>query len=131
MDFARAHVLVCGGTGCTSSGSNAIIEEFALRKPVSRLLVNTSGTLGGIGATTNLFPAMTLGCGAVGGSSTSDNIAPQNLFNIRRIAWGVRELSDIRGSDIFEETIDETDTQDYDKDKLIDLLVARVLEKLK
>ncbi len=28
MDFARAHVLVCGGTGCTSSGSEVIINEF-------------------------------------------------------------------------------------------------------
>ncbi len=28
MDFARAHVLVCGGTGCTSSGSEKIITEF-------------------------------------------------------------------------------------------------------
>nr|WP_122013286.1 NADH-quinone oxidoreductase subunit NuoF [Maliibacterium massiliense] len=28
MDLYRAHVLVCGGTGCTSSGSPRIIEEF-------------------------------------------------------------------------------------------------------
>lgn len=28
MEFARAHVLVCGGTGCTSSGSQKIIHEF-------------------------------------------------------------------------------------------------------
>lgn len=28
MDFYRAHVLVCGGTGCTSSGSGEIIERF-------------------------------------------------------------------------------------------------------
>ena len=28
MDFARAHVLVCGGTGCTSSGSVKLIDEF-------------------------------------------------------------------------------------------------------
>ena len=28
MDFARAHVLVCGGTGCTSSGSEQIIKEM-------------------------------------------------------------------------------------------------------
>jgi len=28
MDFARAHILVCGGTGCTSSGSEVIINEF-------------------------------------------------------------------------------------------------------
>ena len=31
MDFARAHVLVCGGTGCTSSGSVKIIDEFEKR----------------------------------------------------------------------------------------------------
>ncbi|WP_066683860.1 NADH-quinone oxidoreductase subunit NuoF [Christensenella intestinihominis] len=28
MDFYRAHVLVCGGTGCTSSGSAELIERF-------------------------------------------------------------------------------------------------------
>ncbi len=28
MELARGHVLVCGGTGCTSSGSVKIIEEF-------------------------------------------------------------------------------------------------------
>ncbi len=28
MDFARSTVLVCGGTGCTSSGSQKIREEF-------------------------------------------------------------------------------------------------------
>ena len=28
MDLFRAHVLVCGGTGCTSSGSNELIKRF-------------------------------------------------------------------------------------------------------
>ncbi len=28
MDLARGHVLVCGGTGCTSSGSEQIIKEM-------------------------------------------------------------------------------------------------------
>ena len=28
MELARAHVLVCGGTGCTSSGSAKLIEKF-------------------------------------------------------------------------------------------------------
>ncbi|MDE1548754.1 acetaldehyde dehydrogenase (acetylating) [Jeotgalibaca caeni] len=119
-----------GHTMAIHSSDDAVIQEFALRKPVSRLLVNTSATLGGIGATTNLFPALTLGCGAVGGSSTSDNIAPQNLFNLRRIAWGVRELEDLRGDDVFEET-EATPVKDIDKDELVNLLVERVLEKLK
>ena len=60
------------------------------------MLVNVGGSLGGVGATTNLAPAFTLGCGAVGGSSTSDNITPMNLINIRRVATGVRELSDFK-----------------------------------
>ncbi len=28
MDLIRSHVMVCGGTGCTSSNSAAVIEEF-------------------------------------------------------------------------------------------------------
>ena len=28
MDLIRSHVMVCGGTGCTSSNSAAVIAEF-------------------------------------------------------------------------------------------------------
>ena len=31
MDLIRSHVMVCGGTGCTSSNSGAIINEFELQ----------------------------------------------------------------------------------------------------
>lgn len=85
-----------GHTMTIHSENEDIIREFALKKPVSRLLVNTAGALGGVGATTNLAPALTLGCGSVGGSATSDNVGPQNLFNIRRVAFGARELDDLR-----------------------------------
>jgi NADH:ubiquinone oxidoreductase subunit E len=35
MNIVRSHVLVCGGTGCTSSGSEKLITEFnpSLKKP--------------------------------------------------------------------------------------------------
>lgn len=85
-----------GHTMTIHATNEALIREFALKKPVSRLLVNTPAALGGVGATTNLAPALTLGCGAVGGSATSDNITPLNLINIRRVAWGTRELENIR-----------------------------------
>lgn len=85
-----------GHTMIIHSQDQAIIKEFALKKPVSRLLVNTPGALGGVGGTTNLIPAFTLGCGAVGGSITSDNISPLNLINLRRVAYGVVELDEIR-----------------------------------
>lgn len=85
-----------GHTMTIHSEDEQVIREFALQKPVSRLLVNTPGALGGVGATTNLAPALTLGCGAVGGSATSDNVGPLNLMNIRRVAYGVKELADLK-----------------------------------
>ena len=86
-----------GHTMTIHSQDKSVIREFALKKPISRLLVNTPASLGGVGATTSLQPALTLGCGAVGKSATSDNVGPLNLINIRRVAYGVRELSDLRG----------------------------------
>ncbi|MGL4677245.1 MAG: acetaldehyde dehydrogenase (acetylating) [Brevinema sp.] len=72
-----------------------IVKEFALRKPVSRLLINTPSSQGGVGATTGLPPAFTLGCGSVGGSSISDNVEPKHLTNIRRAAYGIIEPQDL------------------------------------
>ena len=85
-----------GHTMTMHTRNKDIVRQFALKKPVSRLLVNTPGSLGGTGASTALAPALTLGCGAVGGSATSDNVTPLNLINIRRVAYGLKELSEIR-----------------------------------
>ncbi len=121
-----------GHTLAIHTQDESIVREFALRKPVSRLLVNTPAALGGVGATTGLFPAFTLGCGAVGGSATSDNVSPLNLINIRRVAYGTAELSDLRKAEN-QENLDcqrcEVDKQ-VDEEQLVDLLVQRVLSKL-
>ena len=82
------------GSGHTFSmhcNDETVIRKFAAKIPVSRFLVNTPSAQGGIGASTGLFPALTLGCGAVGGSSSSNNISPLDLINIRRVAWGMGE----------------------------------------
>ena len=89
------------------------------------MLVNTPAALGGIGATTCLFPALTLGCGAVGGSSSSNNIGPLDLINIKRVAWGVKELEALRGqaaSGSAPYTVD---------DSLLDRLVEQIMGRLK
>ncbi|MFZ5643452.1 MAG: acetaldehyde dehydrogenase (acetylating) [Bacillota bacterium] len=75
------------------SRDEEIIKEFALKKPVFRILVNTPSALGGIGYSTGLAPALTLGCGTWGGSSTSDNVTPLHLINIKRLAYGIREYA--------------------------------------
>ena len=86
-----------GHTFAIHSEDEAVVRRFASAMPASRVLVNTAASLGGVGATTCLFPALTLGCGAVGGSSSSNNIGPLDLINIKRVAWGVREVDDLRG----------------------------------
>ena len=93
-----------------------VVRKFALKIPVSRFLVNTPAALGGIGATTQLFPALTLGCGAVGGSSSSNNISPLDLINIRRVAWGQEERTKPK------QQVDEN---------LVEILTAKILERLR
>lgn len=83
-----------GHTLVIHSQDEDVIEQFALRKPVARMLVNTPGSLGGIGVTTNLFPAMTLGSGSMGQGMTTDNVSPLNLVYIRKVGYGVRGLEE-------------------------------------
>ena len=61
-----------------------------MRMPAMRVLVNTPAPQGSTGITTNVFPSMTLGCGAMAGNSTSDNVGPLHLINIKRLAYTVR-----------------------------------------
>ncbi len=104
-----------GHTFAMHANDQTVIRQFALQIPVSRFLVNTPAALGGIGATTRLFPALTLGCGAVGGSSSSNNISPMDLINIRRVAWGEEQQ---------EKAVVSVDAQ------LVELVARKILEKL-
>ena len=105
-----------GHTFAIHAEDEGVIRRFALKIPVSRFLVNTPAALGGIGATTGLFPALTLGCGAVGGSSSSNNISPLDLINIRRVAWdtenGTKKAAPAVNAD------------------LVELLTEKILERL-
>ena len=105
-----------GHTFAMHASDEAAVRRFAERVPVSRFLVNTPAALGGIGKSTGLFPALTLGCGAVGGSSSSNNISPLDLINIRRVAWNLEPQAENR-----EVTVDSA---------LVELLTAKILERL-
>jgi len=77
----RGHSLILHAT------DQNVIMAFGLEKPVFRIAVNTMGTLGAIGLTTGVMPALTLGAGGVGGSITGDNVTVQHLFNVKRLAY--------------------------------------------
>ena len=103
-----------GHTFAIHATNEDVIRRFAMKIPVSRFLVNTPAALGGIGATTELFPALTLGCGAVGGSSSSNNISPLDLINIRRVAWDKEEAPQASPNN----------------EDLVELLTQRIMERL-
>lgn len=111
-----------GHTLAIHSSNDEVIREFGLKKPVSRVVVNAGSSLGAVGATTHLIPSMTLGCGAVGHNATSDNVGPLHLLNIRRVAWGVREIEDLRPAT-------QASPPAINGDQL-DRLVQRIVEEL-
>ncbi|MBM4178385.1 MAG: aldehyde dehydrogenase family protein [Ignavibacteria bacterium] len=83
-------ILAIDGTGHTAmihTASKNLARTFAARMHASRILVNSPGTQGIMGACTGLTPSFTLGCGTYGGTSTTDNVSFQHLVNIKRIAW--------------------------------------------
>ncbi|MFN3326149.1 MAG: aldehyde dehydrogenase family protein, partial [Bryobacteraceae bacterium] len=91
-------ILRFGGLGHTCAihaRDEARIREYGLRMPAFRVLVNTSAPQGSTGITTNVQPAMTLGCGAIAGNITGDNISPLHLINVKRIATWVRNPEDV------------------------------------
>jgi len=100
-DFAAAvelcqRLLHFGGAGHTCSihtQNPAAARDYGRAVPAFRVCVNTSAVHGSTGYSTNLFPAMTLGCGAPGGNITSDNISPMHLLNVKRIAWESRGVA--------------------------------------
>ena len=87
-----------GHTFSMHTKDDAMVDYFAKRVPASRIMVNTPSALGGIGGTTALQPALTLGCGAIGGSATSENVGPMHLLNKRYVAFGLKELDDIKAT---------------------------------
>lgn len=115
-----------GHTLSIHSQNDEVIQEFALHKPVFRILVNTPSTLGGIGYSTGLAPALTLGCGTWGGSSTSDNVTPMHLINRKRLAYHIKDYTKNQVETAVKEQCSAQVSQED-----IALIVQKVLAQLK
>lgn len=76
-----------GHTAAIHSNNPDVIREYSFRVKASRVLENMPTSFGAIGDLYNrLTPSLTLGCGAYGGNSTSDNVGAANLLNIKRVS---------------------------------------------
>ena len=138
-------LLAFGGLGHTfgiHAKDEQVIEHFGLTQPASRIVVNSGTTFGGIGATTGIQPSLTLGCGSFGGNATSDNIGPQHLMNVKRVAFGVRELQSYERAAPAEQQSGDSpaaqwsqaeyaaDTNSFSKNEVI-AIIKQVLQEMK
>lgn len=122
-----------GHTLIIHSNDDEVVKQFALKKPVGRILVNTSGVFGSMGATTNLFPSMTLGSGSIGKGMTSDNVSPMNLVYIRKVGYEVRDkdefLNSIGMNREVNNVIDEGLDSSSDNMKLLKNVLTKILKE--
>lgn len=91
-------LLTFGGDGHSiviHSRDEESIMAFGIEKPAFRVLVNTWGSLGGVGYTTGLRPSMTLAPGGIGGASVSDNITVEHVLNVKRVAYQVHQAPEV------------------------------------
>jgi len=79
-----------GGLGHTAvifSRNDEIIRKFGELINAGRIIVNSPGSIGALGAVYNdLVPTFAFGCGTGGGNSTTDNVNMYHYLNIKRLA---------------------------------------------
>jgi len=79
-----------GGLGHTAvifSRNDEIVRKFGEVMNAGRIIVNSPGSIGALGAVYNdLVPTFSFGCGTGGGNSTMDNVNVHHYLNIKRVA---------------------------------------------
>jgi len=79
-----------GGLGHTAvvfSRDDTVIRKFGEVINTGRIIVNSPGSIGALGAVYNdLIPTFSFGCGTGGGNSTTDNVNIFHYLNIKRLA---------------------------------------------
>src|SRR4029077_14259289 len=79
-----------GGLGHTAvvfSRNEEVIRKFGEVINAGRIIVNSPGSIGALGAVYNdLVPTFSFGCGTGGGNSTTDNVNVFHYLNIKRVA---------------------------------------------
>jgi len=79
-----------GGLGHTAvifSRNDAVVRQFGVAINTGRIIVNSPGSIGALGAVYNdLVPTFSFGCGTGGGNSTTDNVNIYHYLNIKRLA---------------------------------------------
>ena len=81
-----------GNTLTIHSQDPEVIRQFALKKPVGRVLINTPAVWGAMGVTTDLFPTVILGSVTSKEGITAENVSPLHMIYRRKAAFGIHGL---------------------------------------
>jgi acyl-CoA reductase-like NAD-dependent aldehyde dehydrogenase len=77
-----------GHTMAIHSNNQQVIDEFIMKKPVGRVIVNDAATFASIGLTEGLVPSMVLGCLSAGKGVVAANVLPADLTYTRTVSYG-------------------------------------------
>lgn len=100
------------------SKDQEVIAQFAHKKPVGRVMVNTDTSFAAMGIHSDIYPSAILGAFTRGLGSLSGNLMPENLVYIREI---VKEKEEIAPS--FSEN-----SEDYSVNDILSLF-SKIIEK--
>jgi hypothetical protein len=83
-------ILRYGGLGHTIglwAKDETVLDAWFLEKPANRIVVNGPTSMGAVGYSTGLMPALSLGCGPQAGNITSDNLSARHMINVKRVGF--------------------------------------------
>lgn len=97
--MALLHLGGLGHTCAVWANDDAVLEQWFLQKPASRIVVNGGSSQGAVGYSTGFVPSMSLGCGPQAGNITSDNITARHLINVKRASIARRNWPETERAD--------------------------------
>jgi NAD-dependent aldehyde dehydrogenases len=109
-----------GHTLVIHSNNADIVREFAIKKPVGRMIVNNSATFASMGINSDLPLSMFLGGLTTGRGYVSKNVVAKDLTYVREISY-TEQKSDFTST---------TDAKDFNVEKeVLEKLLKKILEQ--
>jgi succinate-semialdehyde dehydrogenase len=81
-----------GHSAAIHSNNRKHIELVGLKLPVSRVLINQSGTGAGGNFGNGMEETVSLGCGSWGNNSVSGNLTYEHMINITRMSYAFENV---------------------------------------
>ncbi|WP_348922608.1 aldehyde dehydrogenase family protein [Enterococcus rotai] len=109
-----------GHTLAIHSQNKSVLKEFALKKPVGRMIVNAPASTASLGLESTLPVSVILGGYTTGRGISAKNITAKDLTYVREISYPVESLTSTNGIDEAQSTVDT---------KVLEKILKKIMEK--